>query len=481
MGAILEAQDVAKAEIPKFKQNIENLEVIKDEIAALLEKCEKQCAPDQDKEAYMLNDSQAIVLPKEWTGPYTTSCPQKCQKITDHLNGYPERFYPLLAKKRILTEDIQGYEIARRATRNQLLSAHVKKHKDRVESIEAKIKELKSEVGKTQKEIDSLIYKLELDKKGLTDCEALPECKPKDKPKKTACSFPDSRPAIAIGPNNEVGTGKALTDKVTNQAKGMAMGALGGIMGGSGMSVGGGGGGDQPGSPMGGGSKEPPLDKDPTSGSFKNVSAGGTDISLRSGMNNEGFVVSVKLNDSPGDGTFHAMWLEDGEGNIILPRRFLLIDIYRNWKLSVWWDYKRWRDNELVEHRTGDSMTVGTDYLGTIALFEGAKGVARSIWNSLGFGTAVKGAKHIGAVFPASAVKGPCSPLKLVTHISLPKQDPVMTQVVVADIDTQSIGNAAPTSAKPAPKQKSGSNDGARDGESKGGKRVRERANSQNQ
>ena len=91
----------------------------------------------------------------------------------------------------------------------------------------------------------------------------------------------------------------------------------------------------------------------------------------------------------------------------------------------------------------------------------------------------VKGAKHIGAVFPASAVSGPCSPLKLVTHISLPKEDPVTTQVVTTDIDVSGLGRASNTPSSEKPGKTMDSND-ARDGESKGGERVRQRAKSHN-
>ena len=156
---------------------------------------------------------------------------------------------------------------------------------------------------------------------------------------------------------------------------------------------------------------------------------------MRAGFTDEGLVVSTEIDDTPGNGTFHAQWLEDGTGKIYLPVRYLLIDIYRDWKLSVWWTYDRWVNGEHVEHDEGDSMTVGTDYIGSLRIYEGAKGIANSIWHSMGFGTAVKGVKHLGAVFdvPPAALSGPC-PLQLVTHISLPKQDPVSTMPVVGEL-----------------------------------------------
>lgn len=59
--------------------------------------------------------------------------------------------------------------------------------------------------------------------------------------------------------------------------------------------------------------------------------------------------------------------------------------------------------------------------MGTWTLFEGENTTTNSIWGMLGFDTAAKGVKHIGAVYdiPPSAFPTDCQ-LRLVTHISEP-------------------------------------------------------------
>lgn len=73
--------------------------------------------------------------------------------------------------------------------------------------------------------------------------------------------------------------------------------------------------------------------------------------------------------------------------------------------------------------------------MGTWTLFEGENATTNSIWGILGFDTAAKGVKHIGAVYdiPPSAFPTDCQ-LRLVTHISEPDNDPVTTVPVVGNL-----------------------------------------------
>ena len=121
---------------------------------------------------------------------------------------------------------------------------------------------------------------------------------------------------------------------------------------------------------------------------------------------------------------------------MIQPTRYLMFSLWREWRLTVWWTYDRWVDGQHVEHREGgwtESWREERD--GLLALYGGEEGVKNSIWNSLGFGTPVRGVQHLGAVFPvtASDLSGPC-PLRLVTHVALPEEDPVITQPLVSEI-----------------------------------------------
>ncbi len=250
-------------------------------------------------------------------------------------------------------------------------------------------------------------------------------CKPQ---KEATCALPDAHhKAITVGPNDKVGSGAAMKDKIKGQAKGMAMGALNNALGGSGLS-------------FGGKSKKPKTSKDPLRKEdyvrFKTDE--GLDIGVRAGFNDDGeLLVSSKIFDAPGDGTFHAMWLEDGSGRRILPTRYLLFTLYRDWKISVWWTYDRYVNGDLVEHREGDSLTVGRDYMGDFAVrFEGADNIENAIWYQIGFNNASKGAQSIGAIFPVDvSILNDC-PIYLVTHVSKPKADPVTTIPVLHQIPT---------------------------------------------
>lgn len=238
---------------------------------------------------------------------------------------------------------------------------------------------------------------------------------------KGACVVPKAPKSILVGANSEVGSGAAMKDKIKGQAKGMAMGALNNVLGGSGMSLGGGGGKD----------KGPKTQKDPTKGKFIATESQGVELGVRTGTTKKGQVlISAKILEGPGDGTFHAMWLEDGMGQVILPSEYLIFSLYRDWKLTVWWTHDRWVDGEHVLHEEGKEVTVGRDELGAFGTrYQGPEGARNSIWSQQGFNNASKGIQTLGAVFPLTAeqlMASPC-PYYLQTHVTLPKEDPVRT------------------------------------------------------
>lgn len=239
---------------------------------------------------------------------------------------------------------------------------------------------------------------------------------------KGACFVPKAPKSILVGANSEVGSGAAMKDKIKGQAKGMAMGALNNVLGGSGMSLGGGGGGKD---------KGPKTQKDPTKGKFIATESQGVELGVRTGTTKKGQVlISAKILEGPGDGTFHAMWLEDGMGQVILPSEYLIFSLYRDWKLTVWWTHDRWVDGEHVLHEEGKEVTVGRDELGAFGVrYQGPEGARNSIWSQQGFNNASKGIQTLGAVFPLTAqqlMSSPC-PYYLQTHVTLPKEDPVRT------------------------------------------------------
>ncbi|OOZ48279.1 hypothetical protein BOW39_11425 [Solemya velum gill symbiont] len=272
------------------------------------------------------------------------------------------------------------------------------------------------------------------------------------------CKIPDDR-SVTIGPNSKYGTGAKAKEKAASVVSGL----LGGMLGGSGIGIG------APGSFTGNESASddgPKTVPDPALGKkFKRlvsthpgmehkagVKAGGTFI-----MVNNKLAASVRLDKAPSDGTFHAVWLHDGMGRIIFPVKYLIVSLYRNWQLTVLWTKDRWVDGEHVFHDEGRKVSVGTDYLGSVRQkLEGEKGVANSIWYRHGFNTAVKGIKHLVAIFPVTQAELNASkcPMYLVSHISLPGKNPVITTPLMLEV----IGiNREVVNKSPKPAKKKGS------------------------
>ncbi len=242
-------------------------------------------------------------------------------------------------------------------------------------------------------------------------------------PSKDTCGLPDQDhyQSISVGPNSKIGSGAKLKKKAT----GMLFGALNKTLGGSGISLGG-----------GGKKKGPVTVKDPTSGDFVEFANGEGQVETRAGFTKDGLAVSTKILDCPGNGTFHAVWLEDQDGRRIFPYKYLIINIYRDWKLTVSWTYDHWTNGVHDQHREGGWVETGRDHLGSFPVnLEGEEGIKNSIWYTMGFDTAVKGIKHVGAIFalnPADLENA--GRFHLVTHITQPETDPVSTIPFVSDL-----------------------------------------------
>lgn len=243
-----------------------------------------------------------------------------------------------------------------------------------------------------------------------------------------------------IGTNFEVGTGAELANKAKGQAKSKALGSVLGGSSGFGSSSSGGFGSSGGSSLFGNNSSSdsgPKTGKDPTTGDFTNASTGGIDYGIRANLGpGNKLNVSLELKNVPGDGTFHSQWVRDFNGKYHLPVKFIIITLYRDWSLSVWWTYDRYVNGQHVEHQEGGWSASGRDNLGSIRLnFAGKKGRDNAIWNRLGFGTATKGVRHLATEYdlPSDVVDGPCL-VRLTNHISLPAKDPVTTIPLLGDI-----------------------------------------------
>lgn len=240
---------------------------------------------------------------------------------------------------------------------------------------------------------------------------------------------------IEIGANMEVGSGAELANNAKNKAMGsllggsssFGMGSSGGKSGGIGSMFGN----------SGGDAEGPETGSDPTTGAFTDGRSGGIDFSLRAniGPGNK-LTLSLKLNDVPGDGTFHSQWLQDSDGNVHLPTKYIIITLYRDWSLTVSWTYDRYVDGQHVEHREGGWSESGRDTLASIRLdFTGEKGRENAIWNRLGFDTATKGVSHLVTQYdlPSVVTNGAC-PVLMKNFVSMPDEDPVTAVPLLSEI-----------------------------------------------
>ena len=302
-----------------------------------------------------------------------------------------------------------------------------KENSDKIKEINRELRNLRRELSNAEKEQKRIQKNQDKIIKNFNDTLAkYNECIRQCPPQKNACVFPDELfVGMTIGPNNEVGSSaqaaKEMRDKVTGTAKGAATKAIGNLLGFGGFG--------------GGGSGGPKMDKDRSRGDFTRISSGDTDLDIRASWRDDQLIVSTEIDNSPDNGTFHAQWIEDKDGNTYLPVRYMIFKMYRDWKLTVSWTEDHYVNGEHVFHDEGQEISTGRDLLGRWSIFEGAEGIANSIWGMLGFDTAAKGVRHLGAVYdlPPASFPDDCQ-MQLVNHISQPGQDPVTTLPIVGDL-----------------------------------------------
>jgi hypothetical protein len=276
------------------------------------------------------------------------------------------------------------------------------------------------------------------------------------------CTLSYQPDSYILGPNSQYGTGAAFKEKVGDTAKGAAMGALGSVLGGSGFSLGGGGHSDKGGGMQAiddpvsdsGGQDGPDLDSNPLKGAQASpFKWEGFYIGAQAGYINDGLVVTQDIKESPdGNSTFHSMWLQNGQGQAILPTKYYILEIYRDNKLRVWWTYDHWTNGVHDDHDEGEESFAWRDSKTIKLRFGGDEGFKNSIWYQSGYNTAVKGVRQVGALFPVSPgdLTG-CGAL-LTTHYTLPEEDPVRTQPMVlrlfndvaADTKYDALGKKVP-------------------------------------
>ncbi len=422
-----EQQTLMSEALPALQKSVQELELSTNYMRRMLEECERQCPPAEESisaislPATEISKDPAISF--DWNGPYQEVC-GACREAAAELNEIRPSAIENANQINAYNAKIAYLEmdIAFNKSYASLPVIDAKEYKKRASKYRKELKSVQKNLKKALKSRKKIVKIF--DKTFAQYNKCIKTCPVK----KTACVFPnDKHESMLIGPNDQYGssaqTKKEIRDKATGALKGVASQAIGSLFG-FGAGVGDG----------GGSSSGPKTAKDPTKGEFTRISSGNTDLDIRASWKDGQLIVSTDIADTPNNGTFHAQWLEDKNGKTYLPVRYLIIRLYLDWELTVSWTEDRYVDGEHVFHDEGSSVTEGSDLLGTWELFKGAEGIGNSIWGMLGFETAVKGVKHLGAVYdvPQSVFDDPCQ-VQLVTHISQPKTDPVSTIPLVGD------------------------------------------------
>lgn len=235
---------------------------------------------------------------------------------------------------------------------------------------------------------------------------------------------------LRVGTHSEVGSGARATQKAGETAGNLLGSALGGLSRGGGFGIGpmGGRGGSMMNAPLhsGSSSDQPATKPDPIPQSEKRIftdPASGVRLAVGGKMTPEGLLVSASILDSPDDGTFQDIHLQNPEGQLAGPIEYLIYELYQDWSLKVWWTRDTFVNGQHVKHEEGGWSASGRNFLGTFALPREGEG----LWKRLGFSNAAKGARSLGALFPLAPETAQTVPFNLVIHITRPGQEVVTT------------------------------------------------------
>lgn len=247
-------------------------------------------------------------------------------------------------------------------------------------------------------------------------------------PTTTICPEPPAHKPVSIGPNDKVGSSARSAEQLKQSLGGSALGGLFG--GGGGVTFGSKKANPVPNRVGASGNGEPKTVDDPVDADVKVAhTVGETELLVGAMMTGDGLLVSAFIEQAPGDGTFQAVFLEDADGRRRIPDRYDIYDLWREWKLTVWWTRDRWVNGQHVSHEEGGWTESGRDTT-QLAVLRPSEAQEHGIWNRLGFSSAAKGVRGLGAQF-AVTTEDLSRPIDLVIHTTLPKEDPVVTQPMI--------------------------------------------------
>ncbi len=231
---------------------------------------------------------------------------------------------------------------------------------------------------------------------------------------------------IVVGTRAAIGTDKAAE----KAAKGVVGGVIGSILGGSddGRRA----------------SDRPDTVRDPTrKDDYVGIKAmdGGLETAARAQWTENGLLISVRIDDAPGKGTFHTIFLQACDGRRFYPRRY---DIYKLWperSVSVGWSRTTAVDGQVVDRDSGSVSEAWGEGVGS-----GPIGPGQGIWQELGFERAHHGARQLGAYIDIDPAEfTPLGELGLFVHTTLPSREPVTTAASIWLIGPDQDGEPAVT------------------------------------
>lgn len=298
--------------------------------------------------------------------------------------------------------------------------AKAKKDEDNIKERIKSVKEERDECKKKQKEAKKAAREKEKQaretEKKAKDTEKIPgdaDQAAKEAAKRTApgtAPGTDPNASIIVGPRELVGK-PSLAEKA-------ATGAMGGLVG----SVL-----DAPSRTA----EKPRTYRDPSRKlDYNNLAAGNFDTETRArGLwTKDGLLISSRIEESPGKGTFQTLFLESCDGRRLYPQRYEIYDLWNESSVSVSWSKTSTSNGQVISQESGGWDDSWSKEFSSIKPVAGEATTIPGTWQQLGFDRAQSGARQIGAYFKLTPQQlAGMGELGLFVHTTRPAQDPVTT------------------------------------------------------
>lgn len=241
----------------------------------------------------------------------------------------------------------------------------------------------------------------------------------------------DPEASIIVGTRAAVGT-----DTVAEKAaEGVVGGVLGGILG------------RNDGARR---SDRPDTIRDPTRKlDYAEIKAmnGGLETGARAQWGESGLLVSVRIDDAPGKGTFQSVFLQACDGRRFYPIHYEIYKLWPERSVAVGWSRATSVDGRVTDRESGSLANTWGDGVNA-----GPEGEGAGIWQSLGFDRAHHGARQLGAWFDIDPAEfAMLGELGLFVHTTLPRREPVTTAASLWLISPNDEGKPVLRAAEPHP------------------------------